>query len=75
MRKLLATCLAAGLALSMTTAVDAQTTQTITVTKKAVKVTHQQCVMMRMSRAKTERARTNAEEWCTKRGDTVPRHW
>jgi hypothetical protein len=75
MTKFFAMCLVAASATSMTVAVDAQTTQTITVKKNVVKMTHQQCVIERMAHAKTDQAKANAETWCTARGDTVPRKW
>lgn len=75
MTKYFAMCLLIVAASSTAATVDAQTTETITVKKRVVKVTHQQCVMERMAHAKTDKARANAERWCANRGDTVPLRW
>jgi uncharacterized low-complexity protein len=72
MNKFIATGLAAAFALSLAIEADATT---ITVTKNVVKVTHDQCVLTRMGRAKTDEARVNADKWCIKHGDTIPRKW
>jgi len=63
------------IALLAGTAVASAQNTTITLTKKVAKVTHQQCVMMRMAHAKTELEQMRAEHWCVRRGDTVPRKW
>ena len=65
----------APLVLLLGTSVASAQNTTITMTKKVTKVTHQQCVMMRMAHAKSEASKMKAEEWCRKRGDTVPRGW
>jgi hypothetical protein len=71
MNTLFATGLTVVFALGMTTAVDADT---ITVTRKVVKVTHEQCVLTRMGRARTEAAKQNANRWCIRHGDTITTH-
>jgi hypothetical protein len=75
MTKILRICLGAVCAFGLTTLVQAQTTQTITLKKRVVKMTHQQCVIERMAHAKTDKGRANAERWCIARSDTVPRKW
>jgi len=67
--------LAAAALLSLAITLHAGTPRTITIKRPVVKMTHLQCVLLRMSRAANERERANADAWCTKRGDTVPRKW
>ena len=71
MNKLIAMVFAAALAFGIA---EAGAT-TITVKKNVVRVTHEQCVLTRMGRAKSEQARASADAWCVKHGDTIPRKW